>query len=88
MKEEEKKNGILFLCKKCHKNIDKNEPIVSHTPVVNLTGERQPIFSLFYCVHMHVLPEVIDGIFSSLLFSSRFFFVGTNEQRKNKMRCA
>jgi hypothetical protein len=80
--KEKKKNEILVLCKKCHKNIDNNEPVVSRTPVVNLTRERQPIFSLFFCVRTHVLPEVIDGIFSPIL--SCFFFGGNERTKKEQ----
>jgi hypothetical protein len=81
---KKKERDSLILCKKCHKNIHRNEPVVSHTPVVNLTGERRPIFSPFFCARMHVLPEVIDGIFS-LVPALLFFFMGINEQRKDKM---
>ena len=79
--KRKKECEVLFLCKKCHKNIHKNKPVVSHTPVVNLTRERQPIFSLFFYIPMHVLPEVIDGIFSPSHSLIHFFFMGTKKEQ-------
>ncbi len=86
MKRKRKGMRFSFSAKSAIKTFVKNESVVSYTPVANLIWERQPIFSLFFCDRMHVLPEVIDDIFSlSRSISSihfLFLFMGINEQRK------
>lgn len=71
---EKKEKRKHFLCKKCHKNIDENEPVVSHNPLVNFTKQvslsSYPSFvCMCMCLSRHALPEVIDEIFFLFQFT-------------------